>query len=201
MCLQVEVCEHVFKYVSYIQYRYTSRKLRLNSIDSGVLGACLVLAARSFSAMPAACDADDSSVCERLGLGETSWSDFMTYGASGFSPWAIVFWEICGWVFFPVSTPRSSRTLGQRFGREELGLCGVRFLLLFSFSRKFFVGNVLPSMVVFGSRKRWAWWHIIPHLAGIIYHLLYIPLIVLALWGGYMLPVDQLTRIRRSSGS
>lgn len=38
----LEVCEYVIKYVSHIQYRYTSRKLRLNSIDSGspVLALC-----------------------------------------------------------------------------------------------------------------------------------------------------------------
>ena len=39
------------------------------------------------------------------------------------------------------------------------------------------------SMVVSGSPKRWAWWHIIPHLAGKI-PLIYIPRIVLAEPGG-----------------
>ena len=153
--------------------------------------------------MPAACDAADdsfplSAVCERLGLGETSWVDFMTCGAPALFLHGNCFLGRLWLVFFPVSS--GSRTLGQHFGREELGLCGVRFLLLFSFSRKFFVGKVLPSMVVFGSRKRWAWWHIIPHLAGIIYHLHYTTYSPCPL-GGYMLPVDQLTRIRRSSGS
>ena len=38
-------------------------------------------------------------------------------------------------VFPPHSDP--SRTLGQQFGREELGLCGVRLLLLFSCSLSF----------------------------------------------------------------
>ena len=42
--------------------------------------------------------------------------------------------------------------------------------------------EVSDSMVVFGSRKRWAWWHIIPQLA---VHTTYIPLIYCLLGGLY----------------
>ena len=137
-----------------------------------------------------------------------------------------VSWEICDCFFFLplVSSPICSRTLGQHFGGEELGLCGVRFLLLFSFSHKFFVEKSCSQRLFLVPVKG--------GLGGIYFPIWqYIPLIY-HLCTTYILPsgglyatkpsfygnqkqllmqyqfclyalfiVDQLTRIRRSSGS